>query len=343
MYTYIDSFISYLKTEKNYSMLTLENYQRDLLDGLGFFSYVLNKEEEKIEPHEVTQNLLRSYISQLNERGLARSTIARRLAAWRSFFRYLQREEKVSDNPVSEIKTPKLAKRLPKFLYTNEAKALVEAPDTSSPLGLRDRALLEVLYAGGFRVSELASMNLGDVDLAAGLARVTGKRSKERIVPIGTKAVEALRDYLAAGRPKLLAGRNDRTASRKSDGRRFWCEALFLNCWGKRLSVRGIRKIILRYSVQAGLGEGISPHTLRHSFATHLLNAGADLRVVQELLGHASLSSTQVYTHVTGERLKSVYKECHPRAVIGTKEPFSKVYARKKAGSKTKSDTIKEE
>ena len=328
MYNYIDGFISYLKTEKSYSALTLESYQRDLLDGLEFFSSALKKGEEKVVPCELTPGLLRSYLYQLNEKGLARSTIARRLAAWRSFFRYLKREGKVSDNPMSEIRTPKLAKRLPKFLYANQAKALVEAPGTSHPLGLRDRALLEVLYAGGFRVSELASMNLGDVDLAAGLARVTGKRSKERIVPIGTKAVEALKDYLAAGRPKLLAGRKNLPVS---SGRGWRCEALFLNCWGDRLSVRGIRKVISKYSVQTGLGEKVSPHTLRHSFATHLLNAGADLRVVQELLGHASLSSTQVYTHVTGERLKSVYRECHPRALI------------KKTAGRTKSDTGEEE
>lgn len=328
MYFYIDSFISYLKSEKNYSALTLENYQRDLLDGLEFFAFVLKKGEEKVEPGELTPGLLRSYLSQLNAKGLARSTIARRLAAWRSFFRYLKREGKIGDNPMSEIKTPKLAKRLPKFLYANEAKALVEAPGTASSLGLRDRALLEVLYAGGFRVSELASMNLSDVDLAAGLARVTGKRSKERIVPIGTKAVEALRDYLAAGRPELLAGRKNHPFNA---GRGYWCEALFLNCCGERLSVRGIRKIISRYSVQAGLGERVSPHTLRHSFATHLLNAGADLRIVQELLGHASLSSTQVYTHVTGERLKSVYRECHPRARM------------EKAAVKTPSNTCEEE
>jgi len=315
VYIFIDGFLSYLKTEKNYSKLTLESYQRDLFDGLEFFSSKLNREEGKLKPQEVTPSLLRGYLSQLNERGLARSTIARRLAAWRSFFRYLLREGKASDNPLAGIKTPKMVKRLPNFLYENEAAVLVEAPDTSSPLGLRDRALLEVLYAGGFRVSELASMNLADVDLSAGFARVTGKRAKERIVPLGTKAVEALRDYLVAGRPKLLTGGLPLPGGKLSTSRRFLCEALFLNCWGERLSVRGIRKIIGKYSNKVGLGGRVSPHTLRHSFATHLLNAGADLRVVQELLGHASLSSTQVYTHVTGERLKRVYRRCHPRAV----------------------------
>lgn len=323
MYNYIDSFLFYLKVEKNASPLTVDNYRRDLFQGLDYFSFQLKKEDYHISPVDVDFKLFRNYLAFLQKKGLARSTVARRLAAWRTFYRYLRREGIIEDNPMSRVKSPKLEKRLPKFLYEDEAAILVEAPDLSHPLGVRDRALLETLYAGGLRINELVSLNLEDLDLGYGYMRVMGKRSRERLVPLGSKAIEALQKYLDEARPRLAAnlsvkgsqGREGAEAkSRKTPSSWKDKNAVFLNRWGERLSERGIRKILNKYVEKVSLEQKISPHTLRHSFATHLLNAGADLRSVQELMGHARLSSTQIYTHVTGERLRRVYRKSHPRA-----------------------------
>ncbi|HOV78749.1 MAG TPA: tyrosine recombinase XerC [Bacillota bacterium] len=318
MYSYIDSFLVYLKVEKNASPLTVENYQKDLFSGLDYFSSVLKKNDHSVMPGDINHRIYRQYLAFLQAGGLSRSTVARRLAAWRSFYRYLCREKVVEDNPMTRVAGPKRTKKLPNFLYEEEAESLVEAPDQDRPLGLRDRALLETLYAGGLRISELESLNMGDLDLGAGYVRVMGKRSRERLVPLGSMAVEALRRYIREGRPRLLENLNKKRGDgiikdfipvpQKPEG------ALFLNNRGKRLSARGVRKIIDKYAEKVRLKKKISPHTLRHTFATHLLNAGADLRSVQELLGHRSLSSTQVYTHVSGERLKKVYLKSHPRA-----------------------------
>ncbi len=319
MYSYIDNFLIYLKVEKNASPLTVESYQKDLFHGLDFFASRLRKEDHAVLPRDVDQHIFRDYLAFLQKKGLARTTMARRLAAWRSFYRYLRREEIIDYNPMSMVSSPKLGKRLPKFLYEDEAALLVEAPDLNHPLGIRDRALLETLYAGGLRINELVSLDLPDLDLSAGYVRVMGKRARERLVPIGSRAVDALREYIAGARSRLLANsfmkKPDGEANKINSGtpRRF-NNAVFLNRWGKRLSGRGVRKILDKYMEKVGMQRKISPHTLRHSFATHLLNAGADLRSVQELLGHTCLSSTQVYTHVTGERLKQVYRKCHPRA-----------------------------
>lgn len=323
MYSYIDNFLIYLKVEKNASPRTQESYQKDLFQGLDYLAVQLKKADHAISPVEVDHRIFRHYLAFLQKQGLARTTIARRLAAWRSFYRYLLREEIIEDNPMSRVSSPKLEKRLPQFLYEGEARILMEAPDLNHPLGQRDRSLLETLYAGGLRISELVSLDLGDLDLGAGYVRVMGKRAKERLVPLGSQAVHALRRYLGEARSRLLinaslkipgasAGyelkNNTVPASRKMNN------AVFLNRWGERLSGRGIRKILDKYVEKVSLERKISPHTLRHSFATHLLNAGADLRSVQELLGHTRLSSTQIYTHVTGERLKEVYRKSHPRA-----------------------------
>jgi len=320
MYSYIDNFLFYLKIEKNAAPLTLDNYRKDLFQGLDYFSFYLKKEDYAVSPGEINYKIFRSYLAFLQKKGLARSTIARRLAAWRAYYRYLVRENIVAENPIGTIPSPKIEKRLPKFLYEDEAAVLVEAPALNYPLGMRDRALLETLYAGGLRVNELVTLDLGDLDLGSGYVRVMGKRARERLVPLGSKAVEALRKYLDEARPRLLTGATVKsslvkpgikTAPGKTPS---ISSAVFLNRSGERLSVRGIRKIIDKYTAKAGLNQKISPHTMRHSFATHLLNAGADLRSVQELLGHMRLSSTQVYTHVTGEKLKQVYRKSHPRA-----------------------------
>lgn len=321
MYSYFDNFLVYLKVEKNASPRTIDSYQKDLFRGLDFFAAHLKKEDHAVQPSDIDHRIFRLYLGQLQKEGLARTTIARQLAAWRSFYRYLKRDNMVSDNPAARLASPKLKKSLPPFLYENEAANLVEAPDLSNPLGVRDRALLETLYASGLRINELVSLDLGDLNLESGYLRVLGKGAKERLAPIGSEAVAALRRYLAGSRQRLLANANpaNKQVNPQSDQKNINSSpkdagALFLNRWGGRLTARGIRKILNKYVDRISLDRKISPHTLRHSFATHLLNAGADLRTVQELLGHKSLSSTQVYTHVTGERLKAVYKRTHPRA-----------------------------
>ncbi|MEW6459297.1 MAG: tyrosine-type recombinase/integrase, partial [Bacillota bacterium] len=233
-------------------------------------------------------------------------TVARKVATWRSFYRYLVRENAVRASPLAGMSAPRLKKRLPGGLYPEEVGTLLEAPDESSPTGLRDRALLETLYAGGLRVSELVGLDLADLDLKQAYVRVLGKGNRERLLPLGRYAVEALKRYLAEGRPKLL-GRKKTTA------------ALFLNYRGDRLTDRGARLVFTSYlkrlasEVPASVGRQAGPHLLRHCFATHLLEAGADLRTVQELLGHARLSTTQIYTRVSADRLQAVYYRAHPR------------------------------
>ncbi|MEW6065273.1 MAG: tyrosine recombinase XerC [Bacillota bacterium] len=298
MYILIDHFIGYLKLQKNFSDRTVEAYQKDLFDGLDFFSSVLSTPVEQIEPSVIDGRLLRGFLANLQQRKLSRATVARKLASWRSFFRFLYNDRLIKANPMLRMANPKQEKRLPKFLHQEEAKQLVEAPD-ATPLGLRDRALLEFLYATGTRVSELVSLDLNNLELNRGYVRVMGKGAKERMVPIHDRAVAALEHYLRNVRPGLV----------KQD-----CPAVFVNYQGTRLSDRGIRKIIDKYCRQVGLKNNISPHAIRHSFATHLLDNGADLRSVQELLGHVSLSTTQIYTHVTKQKLKKVYKMNHPRA-----------------------------
>lgn len=323
MYGHFDNFLVYLKVERNASPRTIESYQKDLFRGLDFFASYLKKEDHTIEPTDIDQRIFRLYLGLLQEQGLARTTIARHLAAWRSLYRYLKREGIVNDNPMARVASPKLKKGLPSFLYENEAAHLIEAPALNQPLGVRDRALLETLYAAGLRINELVSLDLTDLDLGSGYVRVMGKRAKERLVPIGAKAISALRNYLAGSRQRLLANASPAKNNQQPNleaGHAVMpkpheiTSAVFLNRWGGRLTGRGIRKILNKYVEQVSLDRKISPHTLRHSFATHLLNAGADLRTVQELLGHTSLSSTQIYTHVTGERLKTVYRKSHPRA-----------------------------
>jgi integrase/recombinase XerC len=322
MYSHIDNFLIYLKTEKNASPKTIECYQKDLFFGLDFFASQKGKADHALHPAELDHRVFRCYLAFSQQQGHARATMARRLAAWRSFYRYLVREEIVEKNPVAGLSSPRLEKRLPEFLYEGEAKLLVEAPDLGSPLGIRDRALLETLYAGGLRIDELVLLDQGDLDLRGGYVRVMGKRARERVIPLGRLAVTALISYMKDARPRLLM----KSSTNKINSAALKTEmivkqplpslehAVFLNRWGGRLSGRGIRKMINKYVQKVSIERKVSPHTLRHSFATHLLNAGADLRSVQELLGHVSLSSTQIYTHVTGERLKQVYRKAHPRA-----------------------------
>lgn len=293
-------FLSYLQVHRGASPHTIAAYAHDLGQFFGF----LGRGEEPPTAEELARvdpTQVRRYLAYLIGRGYTRRSIARKLAAVRSLFRYLCRVGILEYNPVRGIATPRIGRSLPRFLRVPEAAALVEQPPADTPLGLRDRALLEVLYGAGLRVGELVGLELGDVDASRGLVRVRGKGRKERIVPLGSEALRALGAYLEAGRPRLLGRRPD-------------VAALFLSRLGRCLSSRAVRDVVKRYGRDALPGRAVSPHTLRHSFATHLLDNGADLRAVQELLGHASVSTTQIYTHVTRERLRAVYQQFHPRA-----------------------------
>jgi len=251
---------------------------------------------------QVGVNEIRAYLAELTGQGLARATIGRKLASLRSFFKYLTLQGVVDQNPLLNLQTPKRPRKLPEFLYTREIDALLGFVD-ATPQGLRDRAILEVLYGTGVRVSELTGLNLGDLDLGHGSLRVCGKGAKERLVFLGKKGCQALADYLRKGRPFYLA-RGGNPGER----------AVFLNKNGTRLSARSVRRLLDTYVRRAALEKKVSPHTLRHSFATHLLEGGADLRAVQELLGHVNISTAQIYPHLSRDQVKKVYDQAHPRA-----------------------------
>lgn len=284
---YIEKFIRYLEIERNASKHTLINYSIDLKSLMEFLK------EEPIEKVDYVE--LRRYLAHVKEHNLSKVSIARKIATIRSFFKFLFREGIIKNNPASSLSTPKRDKHLPKFLDEKEIVLLLESPGKEDEAGLRDGAILETLYSTGIRVSELVGLNVETVDQIGGVIKVYGKGKKERIVPIGDRALQAIRDYL-----KKRAC---------PEGK-----ALFFNKNGGRLTDRSIRRVINKYIIKTSIQQKISPHTLRHSFATHLLDHGADLRSVQELLGHANLSSTQIYTHITTERLKSAYEKTHPRA-----------------------------
>jgi len=290
-----NKYINYLEAERNMSAYTVRNYTADLLD---FFDFLRAKGMSSLK--EVDRLTLRDYLSHLMKQGLVKASIARKLSAIRSFYRYLLREGMISTSPAATTSSPKLDKRLPSFLTIEEVKRLLEAPDLSTPQGQRDRALLELLYASGLRVSELVQLNLEQINLDTREIRVWGKGAKERVVLMGEPAAKALTTYLSQGRPKLLGKKGS--------------NALFVNRYGGRLPERRIQRILEKYADRAVLGKRVHPHMLRHTFATHLLDGGADLRVVQELLGHADLSSTQIYTHVTKSQAKKVYLSAHPMA-----------------------------
>ena len=299
-----NKYITYLEVERNASPYTVRNYTSDLL---GFFQFLKEKGIDSLR--EVDKNVLRDYLRHLMEQGLVKASIARKLSAIRSFYRYLIREEIISTSPVATTSSPKLDKRLPSFLTTDEMTRLLEAPDVSTPQGQRDRALLELLYASGLRVSELANLNLEQVNLNSREIRVWGKGSKERMVLMGEPAARALTAYLNQGRLELLGNKRS--------------SALFLNRYGERLTERSVQIEIQEIAEKAGIGKRVHPHMLRHTFATHLLDGGADLRVVQELLGHANLSSTQIYTHVSKSQAKKVYLSAHPMAQEKDDKPES--------------------
>lgn len=323
----IREFIDYLNYEKHFSSHTVKCYTADLeqfehylagsqegaADGAhlagesgygcsgssGTATAVATDPSTLILQADV--NTIRAFLAFLNERQYSKATSARKLATLRSFYKFLVRRGHCQSSPVSAIRTPKQEKRLPRFLDSEQISTLLNCPKTTDMLGARDRAIMETLYSSGLRVSELVDLNLSDVDFLGEVIHVRGKGKKERMSPIGASALQSIQHYLTF---------------RDQDTRKdtFDQQALFVNKHGQRLSTRSVRRKLDKYLLQAGLDPRISPHTLRHSFATHMLNNGADLRVVQELLGHQSLSTTQIYTHLTTQKMKSVYEEAHPRS-----------------------------
>lgn len=298
MDSYLDHFLQYLQTTRRASPLTCKSYAEDLRQFIDFAAEQLCE-----DPAAVTPALLRKYLARLQADGLAKTSRARKVASLRSFFAFLARQGYIAQSPAAGLRAPKLDRRLPKFLRGDEIEALMRAPlqsEGAPELGVRDAALLETLYASGIRAAELVRLDIADVDLNEGTALVLGKGDKQRLVLLGKAAVDAIAAYLESGRPRLVAGPP--------------AGPLFVNRFGGRLSDRGVRKVFDKYCQAASAALKITPHVLRHSFATHLLAGGADLRFVQELLGHTSVATTQIYTHVTPERLKSVYDKAHPRA-----------------------------
>ena len=295
---YLERFVTYMIAERNASPFTVRNYRREVEQFLQFI-----QEQEVGRLQDVDRRLARRYVAWLSDKGYERASIARRLSEVRTFFQFLRRESVLKINPFETISAPKLPRRLPRYLTVQEMEQLLNTPDHSDPLGLRNAAILEVLYGAGLRVSELTNLNLSNVNLSVGELRVWGKGAKERVALMGQAARRVLESYIEAGRPQLAARHKGRASS-----------ALFLNRWGARLSNRGVQLMLDQVARAAGLDKRVTPHMLRHSFATHLLDGGADLRVVQELLGHADLAATQIYTHVSQRAARKAYMRAHPLA-----------------------------
>jgi len=301
MHAVIERFLSYLEVARQASPLTLKSYREDLHQFTDFL-----RQRDVRTCRSVDANTIRRFLVGLQTEKYARSSVTRKLSALRSFFRFLSRRAEIERDPTVGLIAPHQQRRLPQFLYPQEIEALLAIPDTSTPQGKRDRAILECLYATGMRVSELVAMDVDQLSSGADALRVIGKGRKERVVIIGRPALAAVADYLAIGRPALMerSGRVDAADE----------PALFINRQGTRLTARSVARVVRKHILAAAAARKVSPHALRHSFATHMLDAGADLRTVQELLGHSSLSTTQIYTHVSRRRLKEVYDQAHPHA-----------------------------
>lgn len=311
----IDGFLTHALAVQGLAAHTIEAYRHDLAD---FATFVATRGTSS--PAKVTRAAITVYLINLRRRGRAASTVKRRTAAIRALYRYLLREGALDNDPTVDLAPPKLPHRLPRVLTLEEVERLLAAPDVSTVEGTRDRAMLELMYATGLRVSEAVGLDLGDIDLAHEVVRCIGKGNKERLVPIGSHAVRALRAYLAQVRPRLARARPT--------------QALFLSRLGRRLTRQGCWKLLRRYARRTEITRPLTPHMLRHSFATHLLERGADLRAVQEMLGHASINTTQVYTHVARDRLREVYRQSHPRdgmrVPASTRVPHSSTRSRSK-------------
>ena len=293
----LQNFIQYLEIERNASEYTITFYQNDI----SLF-YQFLQAEGITDLREVNPQTVRLFLTELYERKLSRRSISRTLSCLRSFYKYLETEQSINQNPFIHIPLPKQTHRIPKFFYSEELSELFEVSDLNTPLGLRDQAIIEVIYATGIRVSECKELKLHNIDYSIGILNVIGKGRKERYIPFGQYAQTALQSYIKDGRPKLLKKTNEST------------DYVFLNARGNPITSRGIHYLLNKMIKKTSLTAEMHPHKLRHTFATHLLNEGADLRSVQELLGHENLSSTQIYTHVTKDRLRNVYMHSHPRA-----------------------------
>jgi integrase/recombinase XerD len=287
-----DQFLNHLRVERGLAGNTIQSYSRDLA---AFFDFL---EKGNLSPLEVTRENLSAYMVMLDS-SLSKRSAARALSALRQFFRFLVLTDRMEASPAKLLSTPKIPLRLPAILSPSDVDLLLSQPDPSTRLGNRDRGMLELLYATGLRVSELVRLKIQNINLDGGFVRTMGKGSKERIVPMGSKAVEALREYLRDARPALL--------------KKHTSPYVFLNLRARPLTRQGFWKIIRQYGKKAGIAKDITPHLLRHSFASHMLEYGADLRAVQVMLGHADISTTQIYTHVTRERLREIHEKCHPR------------------------------
>jgi integrase/recombinase XerC len=305
MQDYISRFGDHLKYERNVSEHTLRNYMSDLDQFLDFLCPLdAAGNRRPVDIKQIDHITIREYLSRLYQEKRKKTSIARKLATLRTFFKFLCREQVLEMNPAKLVSSPRLEKKLPKVLPVDDVIRFIETPDTDTVLGKRDRAILEMLYATGCRVAELAGMNLDDVDFRNETVRLRGKRRKERIVPFGSKAKEALQTYLGVrGELLIEAPESERDVME-----------LFLNYQGTRITTRSVARMLDKYVKECAMAHGVSPHSLRHSFATHLLSAGADLRSIQELLGHARLSTTQIYTQVSMEQLMQVYDKAHPKA-----------------------------
>lgn len=291
----LQDFLHYLIVEKRLAKNTIDAYKQDLK---AYLEFLKTRNIDSME--HVTREHIHQYLAHMQHENKALSSIARTISSIKAFHQFLHRDEAVSENVTVHVHTPKIKKQLPKVLSQAEVEKLLAQPDESTPFGIRNKAMLELLYATGIRVSELIQLDLNDVHLQNGLLKTRGKGNKERLIPVGMMAQKALMKYLTYGRPHIVKNRQE--------------QALFLNRLGKRLTRQGFWKIIKQLAQEANIEKTLTPHTLRHSFATHLLENGADLRSVQEMLGHSDISTTQIYTHVTNQHLKKVYKQYHPRA-----------------------------
>jgi integrase/recombinase XerC len=325
---HLKAFLQFLRLNRNASVHTVRAYESDLGQLLAHVAQQAAVKRGALAPAQLNRPAIRLFLADLHKRGQSRATAARKLAATRTFLRYLRREGLLEDDPGALVATPKREVRMPAHLSEGEMTALIDAADDATPLGRRDRAILELFYASGLRLGEVAGLDVDDVHLSAKMVRVRGKGGKERIIPFNTSAAKAIRAYVndrelllrspaalaAAIRTREAAARRQRAGPQRREERRR--DPLFVNYRGGRLSMRSIDRLVRRYAAASSPRAGISPHALRHSFATHLLQRGADLRAIQELLGHARLATTQRYTHVNVAQLLSVYRKAHPRAKL---------------------------